>query len=89
MTKSTCRSFVRSLLAFAVAIFAATSWAQTRPPILEKVAKAYGLHSWEQIEAIRYTGTKPSPAATSRTRGNGSPKPARSPTKERIRTASL
>jgi hypothetical protein len=61
MTKSTCRSFVRSLLAFAVAIFAATSWAQTRPPILEKVAKAYGLESWEQIEAIRYTWNKAVP----------------------------
>ena len=61
MTKSTCRSFVRSLLAFALAIFAATSWAQTRPPILEKVAKAYGLDSWEQIEAIRYTWNKAVP----------------------------
>src|ERR1700752_2252094 len=61
MTKSTCRSFVRSLLAFAVAIFAATSWAQTRAPILEKVAKAYGLDSWEQIEAIRYTWNKAVP----------------------------
>lgn len=30
-------------------------WAQERPPILEKVAKTYGLDSWNQIEAIRYT----------------------------------
>jgi len=43
------------LLAFAVLLLAATSWAQTRPPILEKVAKTYGLDSWNQIEAIRYT----------------------------------
>src|SRR5215471_19675595 len=28
---------------------------QERPPILEKVAKTYGLDSWNQIEAIRYT----------------------------------
>ena len=35
--------------------FAPDSWAQQRPPILEKVAKAYGLDSWNEIEAIRYT----------------------------------
>jgi len=29
--------------------------AQTRPPILERVAKTYGLDSYGQIEAIRYT----------------------------------
>jgi hypothetical protein len=58
MTKSTCRLLVRSLLAFAVSVLAATSWAQTRPPILEKVAKAYGLDSWAQVEAIRYTWNK-------------------------------
>ena len=34
---------------------AATSWAQTRPPILEQIAKTYGLDSYGQIEAIRYT----------------------------------
>ena len=32
-----------------------TSWAQQRPPILEQIAKAYGLDSYSQIEAIRYT----------------------------------
>ncbi len=32
-----------------------TSWAQQRPPIVEKLAKAYGLNSFGQIEAIRYT----------------------------------
>ena len=35
--------------------YASTSGAQTRPPIFEKVAKTYGLDSWNQIEAIRYT----------------------------------
>jgi hypothetical protein len=29
--------------------------AQQRPPILEQIAKTYGLESWNQIEAIRYT----------------------------------
>jgi hypothetical protein len=43
------------LLAFAVLILAATSWAQTRPPIVEQIAKTYGLDSFRQIEGIRYT----------------------------------
>jgi hypothetical protein len=43
------------LLAFGVVILSAASWAQTRPPILEQVAKAYGLDSFGQVEAIRYT----------------------------------
>src|ERR1700722_14373849 len=43
------------LTAFVVLVLAATSWAQTRPPIVEKIAKAYGLDSFGQIEAIRYT----------------------------------
>jgi hypothetical protein len=45
-------------VAFVVLVFvvlAASSWAQERPPILEKIAKAYGLDSYGQIEAIRYT----------------------------------
>lgn len=33
----------------------AASGAQTRPAALEKIAKAYGLDSWSQVEAIRYT----------------------------------
>ncbi len=44
-----------SLVAFGVLVLAATSWAQTRPPILEQIAKTYGLDSFGQIEAIRYT----------------------------------
>ena len=43
------------LLALSVVLLAATSWAQTRPPILEQIAKTYGLDSYGQIEAIRYT----------------------------------
>ena len=42
-------------LAFAVLVLAATSWAQTRPPIVEQLAKTYGLDSFGQIEGIRYT----------------------------------
>jgi hypothetical protein len=42
-------------LVFAVLLFTATSWAQQRDPIIEKIAKAYGLDSYGKIEAIRYT----------------------------------
>ena len=40
---------------FTVLILAGTSWAQQRPPIIEKLAKTYGLDSFGQIDAIRYT----------------------------------
>src|SRR5689334_20959185 len=43
------------LPACGVLVLAVTSWAQQRPPIIEKLAKAYGLDSFGQIEAIRYT----------------------------------
>jgi hypothetical protein len=33
----------------------ATSQAQELPPIAEQMAKTYGLHSWGQVEGIRYT----------------------------------
>lgn len=36
-------------------IFGGTCVAQTRSPLLDTVAKAYGIDSWNQIEAIRYT----------------------------------
>src|SRR3974377_694075 len=45
----------RLLPIFGVLVLAATSSAETRPPILEKVAKTYGIDSWDKIEAIRYT----------------------------------
>jgi hypothetical protein len=54
MTKSSCCSTLR-LLAFAVLVVAPNSWARSRTPILEKIAKTYGLDSWDQIQAIRYT----------------------------------
>ena len=38
-----------------VLVLAATSWAQTRPPIVEEIAKTYGIDSFGQIEAIRYS----------------------------------
>lgn len=38
-----------------VLALAANSWAQKRPPILEQIAKTYGIDSWDKVEAIRYT----------------------------------
>jgi hypothetical protein len=42
-------------LLFGVPGLAPNSWAQNRLPILEQIAKTYGLDSYGQIEAIRYT----------------------------------
>ena len=42
-------------LVLGVLVLAATSWAQKRSPIAEQIAKAYGLDSLGQVEAIRYT----------------------------------
>jgi hypothetical protein len=49
------RSMTIRFLVCAMLVLAATSWAQTRPPIAEQIAKTYGLDSFGQIEAIRYT----------------------------------
>jgi hypothetical protein len=54
MTKLDCSTTIRCLL-FGVLVLAANSWAQKRPPILEQIAKTYGLDSFGQIEGIRYT----------------------------------
>src|SRR5215467_14182423 len=40
---------------FGVLILSGSSHAQTRPPIVEQLAKTYGLDSYGQIEAVRYT----------------------------------
>ena len=83
------RSTVMRLLLCGVLVLAATSWAQKRPPILEQIAKTYGLDSFGQIDAIRYTWNGEIPGVFKvLTRGSGSPRPARSPMKARIRTAS-
>ncbi len=51
---TTIRFLAFVVLVLAV-VLAATSWAQQRPPILEQIAKTYGLDSYGQIEAISYT----------------------------------
>jgi hypothetical protein len=43
------------LLASSVLLLAVTCAAQSRPPIVEQLAKTYGLDSFGQIDAIRYT----------------------------------
>ena len=55
MTSSHGVRAIRILPMFGVLILVATSWAQQRPPIVEELAKTYGLDSYGQIEAIRYT----------------------------------
>src|SRR5919108_6651186 len=42
-------------LLFGGLVLAATAWAQTRPPIVDQMAKTYGVDAFGQIEAIRYT----------------------------------
>src|SRR5260370_33355077 len=54
MTSATRAAIARNLV-FAVLLLGATSWAQQRPPILEQIAKTYGIDSWDQVQAIRYT----------------------------------
>lgn len=38
-----------------VLFVAPNSWAQQRAPILDQIAKTYGIDSWDKIDAIRYT----------------------------------
>ncbi len=59
--KNASRAMLIRLLAFAMLVLSATAWAQ-KPPIAEQIAKAYGLDSWGQIEAVRYTFSLDVPA---------------------------
>ncbi|MGH9641179.1 MAG: hypothetical protein ACRD3Q_02010 [Terriglobales bacterium] len=56
MTNASRVSVIR-VLGLTLLVLAATSasLAQSRPPILEKIAKTYGIDSWDKVEAIRYT----------------------------------
>jgi hypothetical protein len=49
------RVTIISLLVCLVLVLAPSSGAQQRPPILEQIAKTYGIDSFGQVEAIRYT----------------------------------
>ena len=85
---NTERLTIVGLLAFGSLILAATTKAQTRPPILEQVAKAYGLDSWDNITAIRYTWHAQFPGVDVSARGLGSPRPTRFPMRGKIKTVS-
>jgi hypothetical protein len=54
MTQST-RAATILMLSLGVLLLVGTSLAQTRPPIVEQLAKTYGLDSYGQLDAIRYT----------------------------------
>ena len=54
MKKST-RFATMSWLFFATLGLAGAIAAQTRPPVIEQLAKTYGLDSYGQIDAVRYT----------------------------------
>jgi hypothetical protein len=49
------RAISITALASAMLVLVPNSWAQQRAPILEDIAKTYGVDSWDKIEAIRYT----------------------------------
>ena len=53
MTNSSRR--VRNGFSVLLLLLPGLSWAQNRPPIVEQMAKEYGIDSWGQIEGIRYT----------------------------------
>src|SRR6516225_8493450 len=55
MTILSQRGVIRFLALSSLLIVPATTGAQQRAPIVEKLAKTYGLDSFGQIEAIRYT----------------------------------
>lgn len=65
---SPSRIMTIGLLALAALGLAATSWAQTRPPAVDQLAKTYGLDSFNQIEAIRYTFNRQLPGAANLSR---------------------
>jgi hypothetical protein len=44
-----------SLLIFGLLLLASASWAQKCPPAAEKIARAYGIDSFAQIDAVRST----------------------------------
>ena len=62
MTKSGPSAAIGVLVFLSLA--AIPSWAQTRPPIAEQIAKTYGLGAFEKIEAIRYTFNAQLPGVT-------------------------
>jgi hypothetical protein len=78
------------LLAFSMLlILPANSMAQQSPPIAEQIARTYGLDSFGQIEAIRYTWNLETPPSKFHACGSGARRPTPSPTRGKTRTAGL
>ncbi len=59
-----CNTTVPILTVFGFLLLAASSWAQQRPAVVEKLANTYGFASWDQIEAVRYTFNLSFPGVT-------------------------
>ena len=78
---------IRLLALGLVLVLPATSGAQQRSPILEKLTKTYGLDSFGQIDAIRYTFNAEAPGINLQDHGRGSPRPTRSPIRGRTSRA--
>lgn len=55
MTKLGRLHLIRLLVFSVLVIVAAALAAQQRPPILDQIAKTYGIDSWDKIDAVRYT----------------------------------
>ena len=53
--RNACRITLIGALGLAMLVVVPRTWAQERAPILEQIAKTYGIDSYGQIEAIRYT----------------------------------
>ena len=87
MTTLSPLSVIRPLALGLLLILPATAGAQQRPPILEKLTKTYGLDSFGQIEAIRYTFNAEAPGLMSPDHGFGSQRPTRSPLRGRTSRA--
>ncbi|HYB11614.1 MAG TPA: hypothetical protein VEJ16_18300 [Alphaproteobacteria bacterium] len=62
MTKLNGLDAIRLVAFGALLVLPATSWAQQRPPILDQVAKTYGIDSFGQVEGIRFTFSAALPA---------------------------
>jgi len=55
MKKLSRLDVIRRLAFSMLLILPATLGAQQRPPIIDQIAKTYGIDSWDQVEAVRYT----------------------------------
>jgi hypothetical protein len=56
LSMTNCRRVIKiGFLVFGALLLASATWALNCPAAAERIAKAYGLDSWGQIDAIRYT----------------------------------